>query len=87
MRKPRQLAGLSLSCLFQQLLTDLGQLTSCMTQMKRRLPKGHPRTHADVDALLDAVLWHFDDLIASGKNLIGNPSDFVAQHNGPTLGS
>ena len=57
-----------------------------MTQMERGLPKRHPRTHADIDALLDAVLRHLDDFVASGKHLIGNPSDFVAQHDGPTLG-
>ena len=55
--------------------------------MERRLPKGYPRTYADIDALFDAILWHFDDLVACSKHIVGYPSDFIAEHNGPTVGS
>ena len=80
------MAGLFLSAAIQSLPTILGPHTSSITQMERRLPKRHSRTDAYIDALLDTVLRHLDDLIACGKDLIRNPSDLVTEHNGPTLG-
>ena len=57
-----------------------------MTQMKRCLPKGNPCAYADVDALFDPILGHLNHLVARSQHLVGNPSDLVAENNGPGFG-
>ena len=73
MKKPGHLAGLfaAFNC------------SSGVSQMQGRLPKHNPSADADVDALLHAILGHFQDGVADFQNVLGHTSYLVAQDQSP----